>query len=134
MKSARLKAVLAVAAMCAICALQTIGMVAASAQPTDTMMDALLRPTGWRAEWEGPGGAGVTELVFQRQAEKVIAKIHLIVPFEMTCENPVTVGPGTVTFDGCRDPALTLVFNPTDQEIPFRGKTPRGYEWRLRVK
>jgi hypothetical protein len=131
MKSARLKAVLAVAAMCA---LQTIGMVDTSAQPTDTMMDALLRSAGWHAEWEGPGGAGVTEPVFRRQAEKVIAKIHLIVPYEMTCENPVTVGRGTVTLDGCRDPALTLDFNPTDQEIPFRGRTPRGYEWKLRPK
>jgi hypothetical protein len=114
--------------------LQTFGAAPAAAGDTGPMLGALLRPTGWRADWQGPGGAGVTELVFERQAEKVIAKIHLIVPFEMTCENPVTVGAGTVTFDGCRDPALTLVFDPANPETPFSGKTPRGYEWKLKAK
>jgi len=110
------------------------GMAQVPTQDTDRMIDALLRPTGWRAEWQGPGGAGVTEVVFQRRDGKLIAKIRLITPSEMTCENPVTVGPDTVTFDGCRDPAVTLTFAANDKDIPFRGRSPRGYEWQLRAK
>ncbi len=131
MKSSGLKRVLAGAIGFS---LQAVGMAATPTQETDKMMDSLLRPTGWRAEWQGPGGAGVTEVIFQRQAETLIAKIRLVTPFEMTCENPVTVGPDTVTFDGCRDPAVTLTFNANDKDIPFRGKSPRGYEWQLRAK
>jgi len=77
------------------------------------MLDVLLRPAGWRADWAGPGGSGVTEIVFERGGEQVVAKIRLISPFEMTCENPVKIGTNSVTFDGCRDPALTLVFDPS---------------------
>ena len=131
MKPAILKGVQAVAM---VCSLETFCIAAATAQDTDLMMDALLRSTGWRAEWQGPGGAGVTEVVFQRQGEAVIAKIRLITPFELSCENPVKVGPETVTFDGCRDPAVTLTFNAKDKDVPFRGKSPRGYEWQLRAK
>jgi hypothetical protein len=131
MNCSKLKAGLVIAVMFW---LQGIGLAGAAAQGDDAMMSALLRPTGWRAEWQGPGGSGVTELVFQRQGDRLIAKIQLILPFDMSCEKPVTLGPGTVSFDGCRDPGLTLVFDPADQETPFRGKTPRGYEWRLRAK
>jgi hypothetical protein len=131
MKSSTLKDVLAVAIVCSI---QAVTMAATTTQDTDAMMDGLLRSTGWRAEWQGPGGAGVTEVVFQRQAGTVIAKIRLITPFEMTCEQPVTVGPDTVTFDGCRDPAVTLTFDGKDKDIPFRGQSPRGYQWQLRAK
>lgn len=131
MKFSGLKRVLAGAI---VFSLQAVGTAATPTQETDKMMHALLRPTGWRAEWQGPGGAGVTEVIFQRQAETLIAKIRLVTPFEMTCENPVTVGPDTVTFDGCRDPAVTLTFNANDKDIPFRGRSPRGYEWQLRAK
>jgi hypothetical protein len=131
MQRLKFRAALAVAACCWA---QSFGSADALAQGNDAMLNALLRPAGWRADWRGPGGSGVTELVFQRQGETLTAKIRLILPFEMTCENPVTVGPGTVTFDGCRDPGLTLRFDPADQEIPFRGKTPRGYEWMLKAK
>jgi len=98
------------------------------------MLEMLLRPSGWRAEWTGPGGSGMTELLFVRQGDKVTAKIRLVAPFEMTCEHPVEVGSFTVTFDGCRDPGLRLKFDPVDQEVPFRGTTPRGYEWKLKAK
>jgi hypothetical protein len=131
MNSARLKVIIGVAI---VLSLQTVSMAATTTQDTDIMMDTLLRSTGWRAEWQGPGGTGITEVVFQRQAGTVIAKIRLVTPFEMTCENPVTVGPDTVTFDGCRDPAVTLTFNARDRDVPFRGKSPRGYEWLLRAK
>jgi hypothetical protein len=114
--------------------LQASVSIPAHCQEDKAMMEALLRPTGWRAEWTGPGGSGITEVLFVRQGEKLIAKIRLVLPFEMTCEHPVEVGPSTVKFDGCRDPGLLLKFDPKDQDTPFRGTTPRGYEWKFRVK
>ncbi len=118
----------------ALSVLQAAGIAPVMGQANNAMLEALLSPTGWRAEWTGPGGSGITEVIFVRHGGKVIAKIRLVVPFEMTCENPVEVGSTTVTFDGCRDPGLKLQFDPKDQDIPFRGSTPRGYEWKLRAK
>lgn len=106
----------------------------ATAQQAGTMLEVLLRPSGWRAEWAGPGGSGVTEVTFVRQGDGVTAKIRLVHPFEMTCEHPVKVEATTITFDGCRDPGLKLSFDPNDPEIPFRGSTPRGYEWKFKAK
>lgn len=98
---------------------------------TDKMLESLLRPAGWRAEWSGPGGAGVNQLVFEKRSEQVVIRIRLITPFEMSCENPVTLGTDRVTFDGCRDPAVTLVFDATNAQFPFQGQSPRGYVWKL---
>ena len=117
----------------ALCLFQTALVAPVSAQENQAMLEALLRPAGWRAEWTGPGGSGVTEIRFVRQGDKVTAQIRLILPFELSCENPVEVGPTTVSFDGCRDPGLKLQFDPKDPDIPFRGSTPRGYEWKLKA-
>jgi hypothetical protein len=106
----------------------------AMAEDSEEMMKALLRPAGWSAEWAGPGGSGLTEVIFERRAAGVFARIRLIVPFELTCENPVTVDKNSVTFDGCRDPAVTLAYDPSDATYPLRGRSPRGYEWKVRPK
>jgi hypothetical protein len=98
------------------------------------MLEALLRPAGWSAEWSGPGGAGLTDVVFERRSDQIVAKIRLISPLELTCENPVTLQPNGVTFDGCRDPAVTLVYDPNDPAFPLRGRSPRGYEWKVKPK
>jgi hypothetical protein len=118
----------------ALCFLQSADIAPAAAQENKVMLEALLRPTGWRAEWTGPGGSGITEVTFLRQGNRITAKIRLVLPFEMACENPVEVDSTTVSFDGCRDPGLKLQFDPNDQETPFRGSTPRGYDWKLRAK
>ena len=125
---------LAVCTLVTLSALQAATIVPAIAQQGNALVETLLRPSGWRAEWAGPGGSGITEITFLRQGDRVIAKIRLVLPFEMTCEKPVDVGATSVTFDGCRDPGLKLVYDPKDQDIPFRGSTPRGYEWKLRAK
>lgn len=106
----------------------------AAATDSDRMMEVLLRPAGWSAEWSGPGGAGLTEVIFERRADKIFVKIKLIVPFELTCESPVTVDTKSVTFDGCRDPSVTLVYDPVDSSYPLRGRSPRGYEWKVKPK
>ena len=101
---------------------------------TEAMLEVLVRAPGWRAEWSGPGGSGITDVVFERTAAGITAKIHLITPFDMTCENPVTVAPGRITFDGCRDPAVSLTYDPSNPDLPFQGGSPRGYAWKLRPK
>ena len=125
---------LGLAAFIAAGLLQGAAVAPARAQDNSAMLDVLLRPAGWRAEWAGPGGSGITEVTFVRQGDQVTARIRLVVPFELTCEHAVAIGPGTVTFDGCRDPGLKLTFDPKDPEIPFRGSTPRGYEWKFKAK
>lgn len=106
----------------------------APAAASEDLLTVLLRPTGWSAEWAGPGGAGVTEVVFERRAEGVVARIRLIAPIELSCENPATVGQDRVTFDGCRDPAVTLVYDPGDATYPLKGRSPRGYEWKVKPR
>lgn len=98
------------------------------------MLKVLLRPAGWSGEWAGPGGAGLTEVVFEKRGDAVVARIKLIVPFELACEKPVLLENNSVTFDGCRDPAVTLVYDPSDTVYPLKGRSPRGYEWKVKPK
>jgi len=106
----------------------------AAAADQGPMLDTLLRTQGWTADWAGPGGSGVTEIVFERRSDKVVAKIHLLSPIDMRCETLVTIEPRGVTFDGCRDPGVNLLFDPANLETPFQGGSPRGYAWKLRAK
>lgn len=105
-----------------------------SAAEPDDMMKALLRPAGWSAEWAGPGGAGLTEVVFEQRGDSLVARMKLVLPFEMLCEKPVIVDGRRLTFDGCRDPSVSLVYDPYDPAYPLRGGSPRGYEWKVRPR
>lgn len=102
----------------------------------EKMMEVLLRPTGWSVDWSGPAGSGFNEVTFERRSDKVFVKINLIRPMDYAtkCEKPVTVGVNSITFDGCYEPNVTLNFNSSDSEFPFRGRTPSGYEWNVRAK
>lgn len=111
-----------------------MGSGSASAADSEAMIEALLRPGGWSAEWAGPGGSGLTEVNFERRGDGLMARMKLVVPFELACEKPVTVGERSVTFDGCRDPSVTLVYDPSDAAYPLKGRSPRGYEWRVRPR
>lgn len=105
-----------------------------SAAEPDEVIQALVRPGGWRAEWTGPGGSGLTEVTFERRGDGLVARMRLIVPFELACEKPVRIEAYTVTFDGCRDPNVTLVYDASDAAFPLKGRSPRGYEWKVRPK
>ena len=108
-----------------------------SATPeNEKLMEVLLRPTGWGAEWSGPGFSGFNEVTFERRGGKIFVRISLIRPVDYAtkCEKPVTVGANSVTFDGCYEPNVTLNFNPSDPEFPFRGSTPSGFQWKLKAK
>jgi hypothetical protein len=116
----------------AVCVAST-NLSPAHAEPED-LLSVLLRPAGWRGEWAGPGGTGLTEVIFEKRGDGVVAQIKLIVPFELTCEKPVLIEKNSVTFDGCRDPSVTLVYDPSDMAYPLKGRTPRGYEWKVKAK
>jgi hypothetical protein len=119
-------------------ALASIGFapwkLALATEDGDKFLQVLLRPAGWSAEWSGPGGSGRTDVTFVRQGNGFLAKIQLIAPLEMTCENTALVESNNVTFDGCRDPQVRLTFDANDRAVPLRGRSPRGYEWTVRPK
>jgi hypothetical protein len=111
-----------------------LAFAAGEGKDDDAFVHVLLRPAGWSAEWRGPGGSGRTDVIFVPQGNGFLAKIRLITPFELSCENPAVVEANRVTFDGCRDPQVTLTYDPNDSATPLRGGSPRGYEWVVRPR
>lgn len=95
---------------------------------SQTLMGVLLRPNGWSVDWSGPGGTGLSDVTFELRSDRIFAKISVIKPVDYAtkCENPVTVGTNSVTFDGCYEPNVRLYFSPTDPEFALRGGTPSG--------
>jgi hypothetical protein len=101
----------------------------------DKLKALLLRPAGWKADWSLPGGMikGESEFIFVVRGEKVVAKIQNIT-LPTTCERDVTVTSDIVKFDGCYDSDITLRFDSNDQDYPFKGKSARNYDYKLRAK
>ncbi len=52
----------------------------------------------------------------------------------MSCERDVTVLSDGVKLDSCLDQDITLFFDANDHEYPFKGKSPRGYEYKFEIK
>jgi hypothetical protein len=105
---------------------------------TDKIKSMLLQPTGWRAHWRGPtGNTGFSDYLFEAREEKIVAKIQLAShPYHqgMSCERDVTILPNGVKLDSCLDRDITLLFDPNDRENPFKGKSPRDYEYKFKAK
>jgi hypothetical protein len=51
-----------------------------------------------------------------------------------SCERDVTITSDGIKHDGCRDFGITLLFDPNDHDYPFKGKSQRGYEYKLKAK
>jgi hypothetical protein len=100
----------------------------------DKIKALLLRPTGWKAEWSLPGwqNKAASELTFEARGEKVVVRIQT--PPAASCERDVTITSDVVKYDGCQDPEITLRFDPSDQDYPFKGKSPKGMEYALKAK
>ena len=103
----------------------------------------LLKPTGWICEWNNSttGNSGRSDIVFEDSGEKVVAKIHIVIPGQTTtgtlaCERDVIISADTVKFDGCRDQNVVLIFDPNDKVYPFKTKTQtvNGYDWKVKAK
>jgi hypothetical protein len=104
----------------------------------DKIKTLLLRPTGWKVDWSGPSGSGEAEFIYEARGEKVVAKIQDLSRSDgsslRSCERDVTITSDGIKHDGCRDLGITLLFDPKDQDYPFKGKSPRGYEYKLKAK
>ncbi len=103
----------------------------------DKIKAMLLRPAGWKADWSLPGGAdkGEGEWIFEARGDKVVAKILITSRgTAVRCEQNVTITSEVVKFDGCYDLDITLRFDQNDQDYPFKGKSMRGYEYKVQAK
>ncbi len=118
-------------------ALAWTGMAGAQPAPggPDTIKALLVRPAGWRADWNSFGGfnKGESEFRFAVRGEKLVVKI-LNLTYPATCERDVTITADVVKFDGCYDRAVTLRFDPNDPDYPFKGSSAQKYEVKLRAK
>jgi len=123
-------------ALC-IASLLAAAPVLAQAQATvgqaDDIKAMLLGTPTWRADWKGTSGSGVTEIMFEARGDKVAAKLRNIT-LSQGCERDVTITTGVVKFDGCNAKDVTLRFDPSDREYPFKGKSADDYVWTLRRK
>jgi hypothetical protein len=102
----------------------------------DNIKALLLRPAGWKADWSGYGGSvkGESEFLFEARGDKVVVKIERLTYPYVSCERDVTITSDGVKFDGCYDREITLRFDPNDQDYPFKGKSLRDYEYKLKAK
>jgi hypothetical protein len=129
---------------CVLCfsSLQSIPMTYAQDQTgaggPDKIKAMLLRPAGWKADFIGPSGSGQTEFIYEARGEKVVVKLYNQSRSDgailLSCERDVTITSDGIKHDGCRDLGITLLFDPKDQDYPFKGKSQRGYEYKLKAK
>ena len=101
----------------------------------DKIKTLLLRPAGWIFEWISPSYIGLADCKFEARGEKVVVKIHNHTPWISNCEQDVTFISDVAKFDACAGGwGIELRFDPKDQEYPFKGKNPKGYQFKLKEK
>jgi hypothetical protein len=101
----------------------------------DKITDMLLRPAGWSVYWRGcnpPPESGESEAIFEAQGGNVLVK--LAVPPDTRCSSEVAVTSSGYTFRGCRDPGITIAFDPNDPVYPFKGKSVNCSEYKFKAK
>lgn len=101
----------------------------------DKITAMLLSPAGWTLQWRGcnpPPESGEGGAMFQAQGGKVIAT--LTPSPDMRCSSEVATSASGYTFRGCRDPGITIAFDPKDQVYPFKGKGHNCSEYKLKAK
>lgn len=102
---------------------------------SDKTTTMLLSPAGWTLHWRGcnpPPESGEGAVVFEAQGREVVAK--LAVPPDLRCSSVVAMTSSGYTFKGCRDPGITIAFDPNDQVYPFKGKGHNCSEYKLKAK
>ena len=104
----------------------------------DKIKAVLLRPAGWKADHIGPSTSGQSEFIYEARGEKVVVKIQGLSRTDgkpnLDCERDVTITSDSIKHDGCRDREITLLFDPKDQDYPFKGKSQLGYDYKLKAK
>jgi hypothetical protein len=124
---------------CVLCfsSLQTIPTAYAQDQTgaggLDKIKAVLFRPAGWKADF----GHGQSEHIYEARGEKVVVKIKGLSRTDgkslLNCERDVTITSNGIKHDGCRDVGITLLFDPKDQDYPFKGKSQLGHEYKLKA-
>ena len=109
-----------------------------SATGSDKIKVVLLRPAGWTVDWIGRGESGTAEFVYEARGQQVVVRIQQLLRSDGAplpkCERDVKINSDGMTHDGCVDFGITFLFDAKDQDYPFRGKSPRGYEYKLKAK
>jgi hypothetical protein len=109
-----------------------------SATGSDKIKAVLLRPAGWTVDWIGSSGRGTAEFVYEARGQQVVVRIQQLFRSDGAalpqCERDVKINSDGMTHDGCMDYGITFLFDAKDQDYLFRGKSPRGYEYKLKAK
>ena len=109
----------------------------AGAEGPDRIRTLLLRPAGWNVDWTGPSGdsTGKAKFTYEVREDKVLVRIQQLFRSDgatlPNCERAVTITLNGATHDGCMDFGIELLFDPVDPDYSFKGKSPRGYRYRL---
>ena len=121
------------AILAAVCVFFCIGTNAYAGESieSDKIKALLLRPNGWLVEWRG-NSSGVIDSIFEARGEKIVVKIHNAA-WNQTCERDVTITSDVVKYDGCNEKNISLVYDPNDQEYPFKGESQCCY-YKLKAK
>ena len=98
---------------------------------TDKIKAILVRPGGWVVEWRG-NSSGVLDFTFEARGENIVVKINNPA-WNQNCERDVTITSDVVEFDGCSAKNISLVYDPGDNEYPFKGESPCCY-YKLKAK
>ena len=105
---------------------------------SDKIKAVLLRPAGWTVDWIGSSGSGTAEFVYEARGQQVVVRIQQLSRSDGAalpkCERDVKVNADGMTHDGCMDYGIAFLFDARDQDYQFRGKSPRGYEYKLKAK
>ena len=75
----------------------------------------------------------MSDLLFETRGDKAVVKISTPY-FSARCEHEVTITQDGCKLRGCLDPEVTVLFDPNDQEYPFKGKGVNCSEWKLKAK
>lgn len=139
-KEAQMKLYSFLVICCVLCfsSLQTIPTAYAQDQTgaggPDKIKAVLLRPAGWNADF----GHGLAEFIYEARGEKVVVKIQGLSRTDgksnLSCERDVTITSDGIKHSGCRDSGISLLFDPKDQDYPFKGKSQLGYEYKLKAR
>jgi hypothetical protein len=109
-----------------------------SAAGSDKIKAVLVRPAGWTVDWIGSSGSGTADFVYEARGQQVVVRIQQLSRSDGAtvpkCERDVKINSDGMTHDGCVDFGITYLFDAKDQDYPFRGKSPRGYEYKLKAK
>ncbi len=82
---------------------------------------------------ESLGDGGISELTFEARDGKIVARIRNVTD-GVDCQRDVTIISDVVTLDGCVDVGIALRFDPNDSDYPFKGESPREYQYTLKAK